>query len=106
MGSSIGGRRPGVNPEGLMFKLRVKDVKYSSKAFSIRVGPEVGIDLGLKTLRRLAWQDPRKPSALLSLDFFYAPFVNIKIYKKADKISTEKHKKINPVAVSTKKKET
>lgn len=46
MESSIGGRRPGVNPEGLMFKLRVKDVKYSSKAFSIRVGPEVGMDLG------------------------------------------------------------
>lgn len=61
---------------------------------------------GLKTLRRLAWQDPRKPSVLLSLDFFYAPFVNTKIYKKADKISTEKHKYINPVAVSTKKKET
>ena len=61
---------------------------------------------GLKTLRRLAWQDPRKPSALLRLDFFYAPFVNIKIYKKADKISTEKHRYINPVAISTKKKET
>lgn len=25
MGSSIGGRRPGVNPEELMFKLRVKE---------------------------------------------------------------------------------
>ena len=61
---------------------------------------------GLKTLRRLAWQDPRKPSVLLRLDFFHAPFVNIKIYKKADKISTERHRYINPVAISTKKKET
>ena len=25
MGSSIGGRRPGVNPDELMFKLRVKE---------------------------------------------------------------------------------
>lgn len=61
---------------------------------------------GLKILRRLAWQAPKKPSALLRLDFLYALFVNIKIYKKVDKISTENHRYINPVAISTKKKET
>ena len=58
MGSSIGGRSPGVNPEGLMFKLRVKVVKYSSKAFSIRVGPEVGMDVGTQDTEETGMAGP------------------------------------------------